>query len=100
MLRVASHLGSEDRQVMACTCGIWKDTLGSNTSEVSFAWAGRREVDKFDLKPMVSCCIQNSWSCACREGAYWVRSMEETEAQARSTLSAVTELQAICFSAG
>lgn len=58
MLRVASHLGSEDRQVMACTCGVWKDTLGGNTSEVSFAWAGRREVDKFDLKPMVSCCIQ------------------------------------------
>ena len=56
VLRVASHLGSEDRQVMACTCGVWKDTLGSNTSEVSFAWAGRREVDKFDLAPMVSCC--------------------------------------------
>ena len=53
LLRIAKHLGDEDRQVLGCCCAAWKHAIGDSSKQVSFVWAGRQERDNLDCHPMV-----------------------------------------------
>lgn len=54
LLRVTRGLECDDIQALGCTCAAWKAAISANVHDVSFVWAGRRQLDKAGATPLVS----------------------------------------------